>query len=101
MEIWEKLLEKDKKKYLDRWLKSISEEETDFSLRQHIIKHSKEIFEGNDNEWLASMKNLIKIFEEKYKIREDVDLQLGRLSNKYSKNPKLYTDQPKIDDLDK
>ncbi|MBT4277155.1 hypothetical protein HOD96_00185 [Candidatus Falkowbacteria bacterium] len=92
----QKLLKKDKRKYLTKWIKDISKDETDLSLKRHIVKHAKEIFENDPKKWAASMRNLIEIFEAKYKIKPSIDLQLERLEEKYKKNPKRYTDPPKI-----
>ena len=57
--MWEKLSEKDQLAYYNKWISETLKDETEQSLKEHIIKHAHEIFEKDPNEWSASMRNLV------------------------------------------
>jgi hypothetical protein len=92
--MWKKLDQEGKKKYLKQWIREITKDETSLSIRRHIIKHAKEIFEKNPKEWSASMRNLIEVYEVMNKIRPSEKLRLVKLHKKYLRNPKRYTSPP-------
>lgn len=94
--MWKNLSKKEQNKYLQRWIKKISKTETELSIKRHIVRHAKEIYEKNPDKWSASMKNLVEIFDEMHKIKPDIKFRLDRLENKYHKNKKRYTTPPKI-----
>ncbi|MCX6786991.1 MAG: hypothetical protein NTY93_00465 [Candidatus Kaiserbacteria bacterium] len=94
--MWENLSENDMEKYLRRWIQETTKDESELSLKKHIVKHAKEINQKDPTEWLASMKNLVEAYEEKTKAIPSVVLRVQKLANKYKKNKRRYTPPPKI-----
>ncbi len=94
--MWRKLSEKQQEKYYRKWIKETIKDETELSLKKHIVHHAKEVYKKDPKEWIASMKNLVYAFEIMYKLKSSVALQLKKLDDKYKKNSKRYTPPPKI-----
>ena len=81
-------------KYYQKWILEIAKDETSRTIKQHIVRHSKEIYSSDLEEWSASMRNLIEIFDVMYKLNPSIKLKLKRLEYKYKENPKRYTPPP-------
>jgi 3-methyladenine DNA glycosylase AlkD len=80
---------------LNNWIKDISKNATKDSLQHHIVKHANEIFEKDPQEWSASMRNLIDIFESICGVEPpSVVLRLKKLEEKYRTDPEKYTGPP-------
>lgn len=94
--MWHKLPEDKKKDFLQRWIEKITRDETDLTLKKHIVKHAHEIYVKDKKKWSHSMRNLLDIFDAKYDIEEDVGYRIDRLHNKYRKNKRRYTAPPEI-----
>ena len=82
------------KKYYRKWISVIAKDETPRTIKQHIVRHAKEIYSEEPEIWSASMRNLIEIFDKIYKSNPSTKLKLERLHHKYKKNPKRYTSPP-------
>lgn len=84
-------------KFLARWIKKISKDKnmTELGVKRHIVKHAKEVFKKDPKLWVASMRNMVEIFEAMYRIKPSSALQIGQLENKYNKNKNYYTPPPK------
>lgn len=81
---------------LSDYLKKISKDSSILAIKRHINKHAKEIFgEASPKEWIASMRNLVDIYEHQNKLKSNSDLRLHRLYHKWLKNKKYYTSPPK------
>lgn len=93
--MWAKLSKKEKENYYRNWIKGIVKDETKLSLSRHIVRHAKEIYEKDPNEWSASMKNLLEVFDKMHKVDTPIELCLKKLENKYKSRPKRYTSPPK------
>jgi len=91
---------KDKKGrlILDKWIDDIIKDKrnTEFSIKKHINKHAKQIYDRDPEKWCASMRNLLELYEKIHNIKPSVSLQIERFNNKYNKNKYRYTPQPKI-----
>ncbi len=96
--MWRKLSKKEQQKYLDKWIKEIvaDKKNTLRSVKRHIARHAKHIFDRDPKLWAASMRNLTEIFEGIHKIETSVNIRLERLENKYKKNPNRYNPPPKF-----
>ena len=94
--MWKNLSRQEQNKLLNSWIKKILKDETSDSINQHIIKHVNEIFDKDPEQWSASMRNLLDIFNKINKIKPNTELRLERLNNKYSKNPKRVTSPPNL-----
>ena len=80
--------------FLAAWLEAVSADETDVTIKRHIVHHAKEIYEKTPEEWAASMRNLVDIFEHMNKISPPTHARLGKLLKKYRSNPRRYTPPP-------
>ena len=94
--MWKRLNKKEQLYFLRRWIKGIIKKHTDFSIKRHIVKHAKEIYQKNPQKWASSMRNLVEIFEGMNNIKPQPAEQLERLDNKYKKDKNRYTAPPKI-----
>lgn len=83
-------------KYYKKWISRIAKDETGRTIKQHIVRHAKEIYSKEPKVWSASMRNLMEIFDKVYKSTPTLKLKIRRLQNKYKKNPKRYTSPPFI-----
>ena len=83
------------KNYYKKWILKIAKDETERTIRKHILKHADEIHSKDPKEWSASMRNLIEIFDKIYKLKPNLKLRIERLNHKYKKNPKRYTAPPR------
>ncbi|OGY93705.1 MAG: hypothetical protein A2406_04025 [Candidatus Komeilibacteria bacterium RIFOXYC1_FULL_37_11] len=93
--MWEHLNKKEQLHFLRLWIKKITKKHTDFSIKRHIVKHAKEIYQKDPRKWSASMRNLLEIFEGIHNIKPHPAEQLERLNNKYQKDKHRYTAPPK------
>jgi hypothetical protein len=91
---WKRLPKEKRARYYRRWIRHITKDETFHTIRQHILRHSREVYKKDPKIWSASMRNLIEIFDGLHKLRPDTKLMLERLERKYRKNPKRYTPPP-------
>jgi len=89
-----KLAVNNSEKYYKKWILEITKNETDRTIKRHIVRHAKEIYSKEPKLWSASMRNLIEIFDGVYKSTPSLKLKIERLQNKYKKNPKRYTSPP-------
>lgn len=94
--MWRRLSKKEQEKYYRKWIKEIADCETKLSLKRHIVRHAKEIYDKNSKEWSTSMKNLLESFNEMNQIDTTTAMCLKKLENKYKTNPRRYTPPPKI-----
>jgi hypothetical protein len=94
--MWMELSEQQQVEYYNKWIDETLKDETEQSLREHIIKHAHEIMEKEAVEWAASMRNLVDAFERKVGIKPDIELRLKKLDNKYKKDPERFTPPPDI-----
>lgn len=81
-------------KYYRKWISAAANDETGRTIKQHIVRHAKDIYSEKPKIWSASMRNLIAIFDEVYKSTPSIKLKTERLRHKYKKNPKRYTPSP-------
>lgn len=86
---------KKHRRYLNQWIKLITKDETDLSIKRHIVRHAKEIYQKESQSWSDSMRNLVEIYERKCRVKPSLLRQIKKLENKYKKNPKRYTSPPK------
>jgi len=89
-----KPVKNNSEKYYKNWILRIAKDETGRTIKQHIVKHAKEIYSKDPKIWSASMRNLIEIFEKVHKGKPSLKLKIARLEHKYQKNPKRYTPPP-------
>ncbi|PIR07092.1 MAG: hypothetical protein COV55_01535 [Candidatus Komeilibacteria bacterium CG11_big_fil_rev_8_21_14_0_20_36_20] len=94
--MWHHLSKKDQHKFLCKWIKKITYDETDLSIKRHVVRHAKHIYDRDPRQWAASMRNLVQIFEDMQNIKPSTTLQLDRLYNKYKSNKHRYTKPPKL-----
>lgn len=92
----QQLSKRQQKLFLNKWIQKIVKDETDLSVKRHIVKHVKEIYTKDSIQWVDSMRNLIEMFEAMNGIKPDPLRQLARLHNKYNKNKSRYTAPPKM-----
>ncbi|MFA7252653.1 MAG: hypothetical protein WC027_02245 [Candidatus Paceibacterota bacterium] len=84
------------------YLKKIAGHFSVLAIKRHINKHAKEIYDDSDTpeEWIASMRNLVDIYEYQCRSKPDQALRLRRLHEKWLSNKNHYTPPPqKIDFL--
>ena len=75
-------------KYYHRWIKDISKTTSKKEIRRHLRHHINELdspFKNPEN-WLASMYNLLHIYENVHNVKSDTHRQLYKLGTKYYKN---------------
>jgi len=89
-----KLTNNNLEKYYKKWILEIANDETGRTIKQHIVRHAKEIYSKEPKIWSASMRNLMEIFDKVYKSAPSLKLKIERLEHKYKKNPKRYTPPP-------
>ena len=80
--------------YYREWISAIAYDETGRTIKQHIVKHAKEVYSKEPKAWSASMRNLMEVFDEIHKSKPSLKSKIGRLQKKYKKNPKRYTPPP-------
>ena len=84
-------------KYYNTWIRVISKRYTQITIKRHIIHHAKQLNDKNTNSplnWVASMYNLIRIFESVNRVKSTKPIEIYKLLKKYNKNPKLFTPPP-------
>jgi hypothetical protein len=81
-------------KYYRKWISAIANDETGRTIKQHIVRHAKEIYSKEPKIWSASMRNLIEVFDKVNRSTPSIKLKIERLRHKYKKNPKRYTPPP-------
>ena len=89
-----KIVNNNLEKYYKKWISGIAKDETSRTIKRHIVRHVNEIYSKEPKLWSASMRNLIEIFDEVYKLTPSLKLKTERLQHKYKKNPKRYTPPP-------
>ena len=94
--MWKKLSKEEQLRYYKNWINETLKDETCDSIKMHIVKHAKEIYQKDPEEWSASMRNLIDAFDKKCKINPSISLRLKKMEDKYHKNPRRFTPPPKI-----
>jgi hypothetical protein len=90
-------MENATEKYYRKWIKNIALSETKDNIRRHIKHHAKDLDNSEKNNplsWVASMHNLLEIYESVYKINSTTEIQLYKLLKKYHKNPRIHTPPP-------
>lgn len=78
------------------WMEDCVKDETPLSLKRHIVRHAKEIYEGDNAGWVASMRNLLDKFEIISNVYATDDKRLERLLMKWHKNKRRYTPPPDL-----
>ncbi len=98
---WKDLNKKDLKKFYAEWVKAIAASRaTKKSIKLHLNKHLSELNKLKNNRtkdverWLASMHNLLRIFEEVYDVKTSLRSKVKRLENHYIKHPEKSTAPP-------
>ena len=84
-------------KYYIKWIKNIAKNESYRKIKRHIKHHAKDLDNPEKNNplsWVASMYNLLEIYQTLYKIKSSIPLQIYKLLKKYNKNPKIHTPPP-------
>jgi hypothetical protein len=85
--------------YLKRWIKLIVKETSALRIKRHIIHHAKQLCDPNVNNpisWLASMYNLLEIYESIHKVKATPPIKIYKLLCKYNTNPRIYTTPPGV-----
>lgn len=84
------------KKYYEKCIRVIVDSGKTEDIEEHIIKHATELNEPNRNKqsWSASMHNLIDIYDAKYDIPHDLDVQIRKLEEHHQKHPEERTPLP-------
>jgi len=86
--------DKNLEKYYKEWILKISKNKKSPDIRRHIVNHAREVYFKDPLKWSASMRNLIEIFDEVYKVRPSLNLKIKRLRDKYNKDPSKFTAPP-------
>ncbi|KPJ70421.1 hypothetical protein AMJ51_01935 [Microgenomates bacterium DG_75] len=96
--MWRKLDNTKLRRYYRQWIKNMAKKgfAHESNTKAHIKKHVEEIESKDPEIWVASMKNLIDIFEEVFKVKPSLKLRVERLERQYKKKPKISCPPPKI-----
>ncbi len=84
-------------KYYKRWLKDIAKTTSPRNIKGHITHHTKQLYDTKTNNpvsWVASMYNLLKIYELVHRVESTTSIQIYKLLKKYNKNPRTHTPPP-------
>ena len=94
--MWRKLKGKDLENYYKKWINgTLKIAVTKDPVKKHIKKHITEIDDSDPEQWAASMRTLLDIFEAVYKIEPSLKLQLKKMENHYKRHPKRACPPPK------
>ena len=75
-------------RYYRRWIRNISKRVTPGEIEKHIIYHAHDLQDTTRNlphSWLASMINLLNVYQEVHRFRSTTPEQLYKIGNKYFK----------------
>jgi hypothetical protein len=86
---------------LRQWMLAAGKATTDGAICRHVLKHASELFTDvgeheHREQWAASMRNLIEIYEAKHKIEPSTGLRLARMMLKYDEDPANHVKPPAI-----